>query len=124
MKKRLLAVALVVALVFSLNVNAFARWNSTESCEPRLSITGSTATCKLEVETNNSSDKISAKLELKNPSGRVVKTFGGLTGTGYLSYSNTYSPVSTGTYTLVATVTVTGTNGNDTIVVSTSVTKW
>jgi len=123
MKKKLSAVTLVVILVFSLSISAFARWNSTDICYTTLSFSGTTANCGLNVETINSSDKITAKLELKNPSGTVIKTWSNITGTGYLSFGDTYSPVSKGTYTLVATVTVTGSNGTDNIVVSSSAAK-
>ena len=123
MKKKLLSVVLVAVLIFSLSATAFARWNVVVECSPKLSFTGSTANCRLIVATFDSSAKISAKLELKNSSGTVIKTWNNLNGTGYLSYSATYSPVSNGTYTLVATVNVYGSNGNDSIVVSKSATK-
>ena len=123
MKKRLLSVSLIVMLIFSLSVNAFARWNSTSVCNTTLSFSGTTATCKLVVAAIDSTDKITAKLELKNASGTVIKTWNNISGTGRLNYSATHSPVSNGTYTLVATVTVKGSNGNDTIVVSSSATK-
>ena len=123
MRKRILAAVLVIIIAFSLNINAFARWNSTNRCVATLTISGNTANCRLVVETIDSTDKITAKLELKNASGTVIKTWNNISGTGYLNYSATHSPVSNGTYTLVATVTVKGSNGNDTIVVSSSATK-
>lgn len=115
MKKRIICICLVLAAFFSLCSPAYAepRYNSTDSCSTSLTIKNAVATCKLNVIAQNTSDKITATIKLKNVNGIVVKTWNNVTGTGDIYFRDTYTVVRNNTYELIATVTVSGVNGTD-----------
>jgi len=119
-RKMITVMALVMALVFAMSVNSMAllNWNSTSRCEPYLYISGGTAYCSLDVETNAPSDSITAYVYLEqvyaDGSFDLVTSWTGLTGTGELYFSDSY-PVSSGNYQLRANVIVDGSGGRDVI---------
>lgn len=128
MKKVISVVALAIFLSFLFSLPAMAavkptdsvQWDSGAKCTPYLSISGSTAQCKLFVRTENSSESILATLMLqkKNSDGTYsnVTSWERMTAIGYLGFTDSYSPVnSSNTYRLKAIIYVTGSGGTDTI---------
>lgn len=126
MKKAISVIALAMCFVFAISSFAMAatkptdsvQWNSGATCTPVLSISGSTAKCKLYVTAENPNHSITATVMLQKESGGSytnVNTWSKLTGKGSLNFSDTYSPVSGSGYRLKAIVYVTGSGGTDTI---------
>lgn len=126
MKKRILAVVLSICLLMSFGTIAFASgimplWNSTSECTTDLYCSGDSARCRLDVVGLSGSDSITATLTLQKENSRGNYTnviqWKNLSGTGSLHFSETYSISASNTYRLKADVTVTGSNGTDSITV-------
>lgn len=117
MKKRILCICLILAAFFSLCSPAYAepRYNIIADFEATLTISNAVATCKVDVESENSSDKITATITLKNTNGITVKTWNNVTATGDLHFRDTYTVVKNKSYVLTAKVTVSGTNGTESV---------
>ncbi len=114
MKKRKVAVALLLACIMSLAVvaQAAARWNSTAVCMPGISISGGSAVCSLTVHTQNSSDKITADIRLYAPDGSLLAVWA-KSATGRMDFYDTYPASASGTYRMTISVDVSGKNGSD-----------
>ena len=96
MGKKLTAAMVLVVLVLSLGVSgASARWDIGQNCDPRFSIVGTTAHCKLLVSADNDNDRITATVQIirinSDGSRTAVKAWNGLTGTGSLTFSETHT---------------------------------
>ena len=105
MKKRVLAILMVVIIVLSMTT--FAVENRSRSITPGLSFSGKTANCSLEVIGDNASDTISATITLCRGT-TVLKTWTE-SGSGYILFTDTYTVSTTGAYRLNADVTINGT---------------
>lgn len=105
MKKRTLALILVIVMLLSMTVIAVdAR---SKSISPRLTFSGKTANCGLDVVGDTTSDTISATIKLCRGT-EVLETWYE-SGSGYIFFSDTYTVDKTGTYKLTADVTINGT---------------
>ncbi len=129
MKKIISAIALAMCMIFAFSTFAMAavkptdsiQWDSRADCIVRLSMSGTTATGRLNVTASHTTDNITATvmLQKKNSDGTYgnVKTWSKITGKGTLEFCEKYSPVypKSYTYRLKAIVYVTGSGGTDTI---------
>jgi len=118
MKKRLIAVILVLFMVMAMPISSGAAvlWTYTAACNPGLSFTGNTANCSLYVQACSSSSSISAEVYLFRVSGPweiYVASWYDLGATGIMNWSDTCAATVSGTYRLYAYVTVTATGGSD-----------
>ena len=111
MKKRILSLALLAVMVLSLTAQAA---NFSLSGRPRLTISGTTATCSATVE-SDSDDEI--KIILTLWCGESIVDSWSKTGTGRVSLSKTCRVVAGNTYDLVMMPVVNG-EALDTITVS------
>lgn len=118
MKKRVLSLTLVLALMLSVCASAATpRYTEVRTCHPRLSFQGASAICKVEVETYGDSVDVSLTMTLYHSSGRLLASWP-VTRTG--TTTQTY-PVTIGeSYTLTVIGTVSGSNGTDNINLSVS----
>ena len=117
MKKKTLLLALVMmfTMVFSsvaLAYDIMPLWDKTHSCQPVLTISGSKAYCSFDVDANNSKDQITAtvtlqKLNSSNSYGYVT-SWSGLSGTGRLRFSDSYTISGSGSYRIKCDVNVAG----------------
>lgn len=123
MRKRFMALVLALLLVMTAATSAFAAgimplWNTTDTCDPKLVVSSTTAYCSLTVIAN-SGDAIDATLTLQQENARGsyinVKRWADLSGTGSLNFSDDYPINAGGTYRLKAEVEVVGSNGTDNI---------
>ena len=105
MKKRTIALILVVVMLLSVSV--FAVDARSKSITPGLSFNGKTANCSVAIVGDNMSDTISATITLCRGT-TVLKTWTE-SGSGYIFFSDTYTVSTTGTYRLNADVTINGT---------------
>ena len=64
MVKRILTMALVVAVLFSLSLSASARWDGADQCSVSLSFWGSTASCSASITANERTAKVTASISL------------------------------------------------------------
>lgn len=117
MQKKITALTLAIVLAFSLAASAFAaapRWGSTTGCTTKLTFSGTTATCNLNVRALSGSD-ISATLTLYEVEGSGVTyvTSWDLGGTNSLNTSRTASVSRGQEYLLTADVVVDGPGGRD-----------
>ncbi|MBT9685622.1 hypothetical protein [Pseudoflavonifractor sp. MCC625] len=122
MIKRVCSLALALMMLCSAGaLAAEERWDSRAKVYPDLFRSGSTLTCELDVNAMDTSDKISANISLAkqrpNGSWEVLDYWTGEEGTGALNFRETYtsSEVTSGTYRLSYTVTVTSSKGSDVI---------
>ena len=92
MKKRICALAAVLVLVLSMTVQA----SESRVVSPRLALSfdGTTAECSININGNSSSDKISVTVKLWHGDD-CLKTWTD-SGTGYLSFYETYDGVEVG----------------------------
>lgn len=108
MKTKVCSMLLLVALVFSLSINASAAnreevsplYDAAAYCTPVLTFSGKNATCSLSIRAKESSGKITATMTLYKiePNGILTRitSWSNLTGTGSLNISKPYSVPSTG----------------------------
>lgn len=129
MKRTISIIALAMCFVFAFGSFAMAatkptdsiQWDSRADCISRLSISGTTATCRLNVTASHSTDNITATvmLQKKKSDGTYdnVQTWNKLTGKGSLEFNKNYSPVDNekNTYRLKSIIYVIGSGGTDTI---------
>lgn len=124
MQKKLKMPAIVLTLVMMLSISVSAleilpRWSVTNTCNPVLSITGTTATCIVDVRATSGAD-ISGTMTLYRISGgrEYYQTSWSISGTTRALVTKTYSVTKGESYRLDVNVTVSGTNGTDKISVS------
>lgn len=122
MLKRALTLFLTLMLLGSVGAMAAApRWDSGARVRPTLSRSGNTLTCEVNVSAVGASDRITADIsvEKQRASGgwEVLDYWTGKAGTGKLYFEETYtgSKVTSGTYRVSYTVTVTSSKGSDVI---------
>lgn len=126
MQKKLKMPVLVLTLLFMMSITASAmsimpRWNATSYCDPILTFSGTTATCKADILADNGAE-ISGTMTLYRVSGGrdyYVSSWS-LSGTSSVYKKGTCSVTKGETYRLVVDVTVSGSNGTDNISVNTS----
>ena len=109
-KKRVSALFLALALVMALAVSAAPRYVVTATCDPTLSISGTTASVGLRVDADKNTD-IEGILTLYRGSAEVESW--DISGTTSVRFSNTAKVTRGYTSKLVADLTVTGSNGSD-----------
>jgi hypothetical protein len=102
MKKRIMICLIVITLVASLSIHAFATSPRGIAIIPNLTFSGTTANCSVNVIGNNLTDKIEAEIKLWEGS-RCLKTWTA-SATGYLVFGDTYSVSRNREYTLTVTV--------------------
>ncbi len=114
MKKRKVAVALLLACIMSFAVvaQAAARWNTTVNCTPGLVVSGNDAACSLRVSAKNSSDKITADIRLYAPSGSLLAVWS-KEANGSLFFADSYPVTASGTYRMTVSIDVSGVDGKD-----------
>lgn len=116
MTKRILSMAMLVAVLFSLSINASARWDGTYRCVPSLSFSGHSATCSASVAPTEHNAKVTASMILyrvnSNGTLSTCATWPTKSETGYLALTGKYSSaVSGNTYRLVISGTVKDSTG-------------
>lgn len=125
MKKRIMrlsAITMFVLLMISITASAIQpRWNVTSSCEPTLTFSGTTATCRADVRAISGS-KISGTMTLYRVSSvnEVAVGSWSISGSGSAYVKQTCSVTKGQTYKLVVSVAVTGSNGTDKITLDTT----
>lgn len=115
MKKRISAIVLVLAMIFSISASAITpRYNNDIDIIPDVSFSGIKATCVLDITTGDSSATITGSMTLSKGS-TTICTWSDLSGKGdpIFSRSCTSTQIVTGTYTLSYNLTVKGVNGTD-----------
>ena len=105
--RKAIAVIIVILLIFMRVCPAKANEESNSYITSNLSFNGTTAVCSLDVIGCGTYDPIVATVTLKHGN-TIVKQWVGLTGTGYLSFSDTAQVVYGNTYTMQVTVCVNG----------------
>ncbi len=120
MKRKLISMALLVALALSLSISASARWDDGNRCTAALNFSGKTASCDTMIKANESTAKINATMTLYRigSDGVLVRvaSWTGLTGTGRLSAGKTYyNAVSGSGYRLAVSGTVTDSTGTSNV---------
>lgn len=103
MKK--LAFLLAFVLVISMPVHAFATPRATIT-SPKLSFSGTTATCKVTIVGNNTSEYIQATMKLMN--GTTCIATWNASGYGYVTMTKTATVTKNRSYTLVLDVSING----------------
>ena len=95
MGKKLVSTLVMIVLVLSLGVTgASARWNINEDCTASFNIDGTTAECSLNVYAENSSDRITATIQIirinDDGSRTPIKAWNGLAKTGSLIFNQRF----------------------------------
>lgn len=121
-KLKMPAIFLTLLMMFSMSVSALQimpRWDVASSCNPILSISGTTATCVADVRADSGAT-ISGTMTLYRISGgrQYYQTSWSISGTTRALVTKTYSVTKGESYRLDVNVTVSGTNGTDKISVS------
>ena len=118
MKKRVLPLVLVLALMLSVCAGAAtARYAIVDYCAPSLTFSGKQATCKAIVDSSDRAADVDLTMTLYHSSGRYLASWP-VTRTGTTTQ---YHPITIGeTYILTLTGTVSGSNGTDQIDLSVS----
>lgn len=98
--------AIILIMANGVTANASERACNT-SYTPSLSISGTTATCKLKVIASNLSYPIEATIVLKHGTSEV-KRWDNLTANGIMNFSDTANVVSGYTYTMQVTLKING----------------
>lgn len=126
MQKKLKMPAIVLALFMMLSISVSAleimpRWSVTSTCNPDLSISGTKATCFVDVRADSGAT-ISGTMTLYRISGgrEYYQTSWSISGTTRALVTKTYTVTKGETYRLDVDVTVEGSNGSDDISVSTT----
>lgn len=116
MVKRILSMALLLSLLLSLGISASADWDGAYRCVPKLSFSGSSASCTASIAPSEASAKVTASMTLyrvnSNGTLSTCASWPSKTGTGYLSFSQKHSSARSGnTYRLVISGTVKDSTG-------------
>ena len=118
--KRFIALLLIVFTIAAATIVpicAAINWNSTQDCRISLTFSGSTANCSLDVYATDSNADITATIKLQKKGLLGIYTtkekWEDVNGTGDLNFYDTYSPVDSGEYKLIADIDVVGDSGSD-----------
>ena len=117
MKKRMSAIVLVLAIIFSISASAAVpRWNSGATIIPDVSFSGIKATCSLDITTADKNASITGSMTLSK-GGTTICTWNDLSGKGspIFSRSCTSTKIVSGTYTLSYNLVITSSLGTDRI---------
>lgn len=116
MKKRISAIVLVLAMIFSISASASVlRWKNDIDLTPDVAFSGIKATCSIIVSTGDDTAKVSGSMTLSK-GGTTICTWSGLSGSGdpiVFSKACTNTQIVKGTYTLSYNLTVSGIHGTD-----------
>ncbi len=115
MKKRISAVALILAMIFSISASAAVlRYKNDVDITPNATFSGIKATCTLVITTGDSSATTTGSMTLSKGN-TTICTWSGLSGKGDPTFTKscTSTLVVPGTYTLSYDLTVKGTKGTD-----------
>lgn len=117
MKKRIAAMSLALVMMFAVTSSAFAmmpRWNSTLTCSPSLTFTGTTANCQVVVYAINGAS-ISGTMTLYRISSTTETKVASwdISGTTRLNTTKKTTVTKGQTYKLVVDINVSGADGND-----------
>lgn len=116
MRKRILSMAMLVAVLFSLGISASARWDGAHQCVASLNFSGRTASCHATITATEHNAKVTATMILyrvnSNGTLSTCATWPAKSETGYLALTGKYSSaVSGNTYRLVISGTVKDSTG-------------
>ncbi len=100
------AILLVMALLLTMIVPAYAAQTRTVRVTPSISFSGSMATCKAEIDAANTADVITATVTLWRD-GSYVRSWNA-TAMGTLSFTGTAAAVSGSSYRLVVAYSING----------------
>jgi len=110
MKKRVISLVLVAILFATMSTYALARWQHTSVFNTALGFSGTTANCTFYIEAHNNSALITATARLirinANGTETVLRTWSGLSGTGWLAFSDTHTVTRGLTYRFEVSATV------------------
>lgn len=106
MKRRILILVIAFLMFAAIPIQAFANTPRALVIMPKLTFSGTTATCILNVTANNATDNIEAVLKLWDGT-RCLETWH-LSGTFYISFSDTHNVFLNHEYKLSADVKVNG----------------
>lgn len=109
--RKVIAVLSMIAIIISVSIHVKAADEALISAMPKLSFTGTTATCSLKVYANYSTDHIEASVKLMHGS-TIIKQWNNLSDYGYMDFSDTATVVSEYTYTMKVTLKVNGVSYN------------
>ena len=115
MKKRMSAIVLVLAMIFSISASAAVpRWNSGATITPEVYFSGIKATCALDITTGDSNAAITGSMTLSR-GGTTICTWSDLSGKGDPTFSRscTSTQIVKGTYTLSYSITIKSSLGTD-----------
>lgn len=126
MKKRIVSLLLLALMVTTLVVTpicAALNWNVVDDCIVTLTISGTTAKCKVDVIASDSDADITATIKLQKKGLLGIYTtkekWEDVTAIGALNFYDIYSPVDSGEYRLTADIDVVGSGGSDNFTQST-----
>ncbi|BDF69236.1 hypothetical protein CE91St41_02170 [Oscillospiraceae bacterium] len=117
MKKRISAIALVLAMIFSISASAAVlRWDSGATIAPDVTFSGIKATCVLDITTGDDNATVTGSMTLSK-GGTTICTWSGLSGSGDPTFSKscTNTQIVPGTYTLSYNLTIKSSLGTDRI---------
>ena len=105
--RKLLSVVLAFSILFTFSIPVHAETKASNQIIPSLSISGTTATCKLTVVSSNSTYPIEASVKLMKGN-TTVKSWYGITANGYLYFSDTANVSKGNIYTMKTTIKING----------------
>lgn len=117
MKKRISAIALTLAMIFSISASASVfRWDSGATITPEVYFSGIKATCGLDITTGDNNATITGSMTLAR-GGTTICTWNDLSGKGDPTFSRscTSTQIVKGTYTLSYNITIKSSLGTDRI---------
>lgn len=106
MKRRILILIIAILMFVSIPIQAFASTPRAVVIIPRITFSGTIATCSLQVTANNPTDQIEAVLKLWDGT-RCIETWH-LSDSPYISFSDTHNVFLNHEYKLSADVKVNG----------------
>ena len=106
MKRRVITLFMAVLLLVSVPMQVKANTSRIQVIAPRLTFSGTTATCTLQVSSDYATDTIEAVLKLWDGT-RCLETWH-LSGTLYISFSDTHNVLLNHEYKLTADVKING----------------
>ena len=105
--RKLLSTVLAFSIMFTLCIPVHAEARNSNQIIPSLSISGTTATCKLSVVSSSNTYPLEANVSLMRGN-TTVESWYGITANGYLSFSDTVNVSKGDTYTMKTTVKING----------------
>lgn len=116
MKKRVVTLFLLLAMILCVSASAAARWNQTAAVNPGLSVNNKTVGCSLVVIPDDNSSQVNITVKVYSPSGTLLGNWTAPSSKGYTTFYETYTSNSTlpsGTYKMTYSVTVSGNGATD-----------